>query len=345
MRLYEIVLRPRTAFGTPLSGDTLFGQFCWQAAYDPGLLEGGLEAQLVRYPEAPFAVFSSAWLRFRENGKVTYALKRPDLPMAWLAPPPKEADRLKRLDHLKKVKKKAWLLINESLTPEFARLTDDAGLAKLLLDQAPALDRRLCHRAGASRPLAHLAQPHNTIHRQTLSTGKETFAPYTQDIHFYFPGTELAVFVLLDEAATDIERISLGLSRLGKSGFGKDASIGLGRFELISQRELPLPAASEANALMTLAPCVPGPGSYTEAFFTPLVRYGKHGDRLATSPHPFKAPVVMAAPGAVFVPRDSQALFRPYFGRAVTGVSKALPQAVVQGYAPVLPLKLEVPHA
>ena len=29
MKTYRLTLRPLTAFGTPLAGDTLFGQLCW----------------------------------------------------------------------------------------------------------------------------------------------------------------------------------------------------------------------------------------------------------------------------------------------------------------------------
>lgn len=344
MRLYEIALRPLSAFGTPLAGDTLFGQFCWQAAYDSSLLNGGLEANLARYAERPFAVFSSALFRIAENGRAAYAVRRPALPSAWLAPPPAEADRLSRLRHLKRVKEKAWLLLDQDLRVNFARLTDDAELTKLLLAKVPPVLQRLCQRAGALRPLEHFPQPHNTINRQTLTTGEDRFAPYTQPVHFYLPGTELVLLVLLDETATDLERLSLGLRRIGQTGFGKDASLGLGRFEVVGARELDLPRTDGADALLTLAPCVPAAGSYKEAFFTPLVRYGRHGDRLATSLNPFKAPVVMAAEGAVFRPSDSEALGCPYFGRAVRGVSKAEPKTVVQGYAPVLPVKLEVPH-
>jgi len=343
MRFYEITLTPRAAFGTPLAGDTLFGHFCWQAAYDPTLLTGGLEAQLARYGEAPFAVFSSAWPRFTQNGRVTYAVRRPDLPLEWLSPPP-AGSRYQRLVHLKEVKKKSWILLEEDLRLDPTRLVDDPTLAELLLSQAPPVSQRLCRRAGAQQPLVFWEQPHNTINRQTLTTGEPPFAPYTQEVHYYLPGTELALFVLLDEAATDIERLCRGLARIGQTGFGKDASLGLGRFELTGHRELTVPSSPDANALFTLAPCVPSPGSFSEGYFTPLVRYGKHGDRLATSKNPFKAPVVMAAAGAVFMPTEPQALTRPYFGRAVTGVSLVQPKAVAQGFAPVLPIKVEVPH-
>lgn len=344
MRLYEITLKPHSALGTPLSGDTLFGQFCWQVAYDPRLVEGGLEKQLARYAEHPFLVFSSAWPCFRVEDRLTYAIRRPDLPVDWLSPPP-TGSRLQRLTHRKEVKKKGWLLLDETLQPDFHQLVDDDGLLRRLRERTPQAVQRLCRRAGAGKPLITWQQPHNTINRQTLTTGEAPFAPYTQEVHFYPPGTELALFALVDETATDIERVKLGLSRIGHTGFGKDASLGLGRFQLTGTRKLALPTPAEANALLTLGPCVPAPHSFTQAFFTPLVRYGRHGDRLATSRNPFKAPVIMAAPGAMFVPADSRALTRPFFGRSVTGVSLVQPQAVAQGYAPAVPVKLEVPHA
>lgn len=344
MGLYEITLRPSGGLGTPLMGDTLFGQFCWQAAYDSELVNGGLEAQLPRYGERPFAVFSSAFPRFMEDGQVTYAFKRPDLPTGRLSPPLPGSDRLARLRHLKQVKSRRWLLVTEDLRLDFSRLVDDAQLTDRLLGHAPGEVQRLCKRAGACQPQVKLSQPHNTINRQSQTTGEAPFAPYAQQVHFFLPGIELVVFVFLDEEATDLDRICLGLTRMGRSGFGRDASIGLGRFELTSQREMPLPDPKDANAWYTLAPCVPVPHSYTDAFFTPFVRFGKHGDRLARSSNPFKNPVVMAAEGAVFVPSEPQPMSRPYFGQAVTGVSKVQDKAVVQGYAPCLPCRLEVPH-
>jgi CRISPR-associated protein Csm4 len=345
MRLYEITLWPMGALGTPLMGDTLFGQFCWQAAYDPNLVDGGLVAQLSRYAEQPFAVFSSAFPCFRDHGRITYALKRPDLPLAWLAPLPES--RWERLVHLKTMKKKAWLLLDEGLHLEVSRLVDDAELYDRLLREVPADLQRLCRRVDTldnRKLMRSLSQPHNTINRQSLTTGKAPFAPYTQEVHFFLPGTELALFVLLNDAATDIQRVRLGLEKIGKTGFGRDASQGQGRFEVTGHRELSLPPVDGANALYTLAPCVPVAHSFAEAFFVPFVRFGKHGDRLATSSHPFKAPVVMTAPGAVFVPSDSRNLTKPYFGQAVTGVSKVQDTAVIQGYAPCLPFRLEVRH-
>ncbi len=82
MKLCEIVIKPVSAFGTPLKGDTLFGQFCWQLEVKSGLLKGDLGKWLQRYPETPFSIFSSAFPVLRENHKVKkYFLPAPTIPL------------------------------------------------------------------------------------------------------------------------------------------------------------------------------------------------------------------------------------------------------------------------
>ncbi|OEU64697.1 MAG: hypothetical protein BBJ57_08095 [Desulfobacterales bacterium PC51MH44] len=105
MKLYEIIIKPVSGFGTPLKGDTIFGHFCWQAAYDASLLNGGLDKWIACYRERPFAVFSSAWPKLVDNGKFFYAFKRPDLPLSFLFPPLSD-DRKKVFEELKENKKK-----------------------------------------------------------------------------------------------------------------------------------------------------------------------------------------------------------------------------------------------
>ena len=57
MKLYEIIIKPESGFGTPLKGDTIFGHFCWQAVYNPDLLNGGFDKRIACYGQRPFAVF------------------------------------------------------------------------------------------------------------------------------------------------------------------------------------------------------------------------------------------------------------------------------------------------
>ncbi len=175
-------------------------------------------------------------------------------------------------------------------------------------------------------------------------TGTGMFAPYTMEGTWYHPETRLVIFVLLDERATDPGRLILALENIGKCGYGADASTGMGRFTPGKPVELPTPGigTGKANALYSLAPSVPDVNAYEDMWYTPFIRFGKHGDRLASMHNPFKNPVIMADEGAVFKVKTGSSLNKPYIGRGITkNVSLALENTVVQGYAPYLPVELE----
>jgi CRISPR-associated protein Csm4 len=340
LKFYEITIRPLSAFGTSLKGDTLFGHFCWQAAYDPSLLEGGLEKALAQYPEKPFAVFGTACPKFKGKSS-RYVFKRPDVPLSWLFPAKNKENCEQRYKDMKENKKRKWMLLGEDLQIDLvnSHLITNEDLAGEALGLVAPETRKLMEDAGDRSLFRSFLQPHNTINRLSGTTGTGAFAPYSTVNDYYCPETELAIFVWVDETLTRIESIRKGLEAIGRFGFGRDASTGLGRFEIVDAKEFEWPRVTHANAAYTLAPCVPE--TYNQAYFTPFIRYGKHGDRLATSQNPFKNPVIMADEGAVFVPVDAEFFDKPYMGRAVTGVSKAQTNAVTQGYAPYLPLRLE----
>ena len=340
MKLYEFILKPQGPFGTPLKGDTLFGHFCWQVRYDSNLLRGGLDHWIERYPERPFAVFSSAWPRLISRG-IRYALKRPDVPLQWLFP--SQSGRATIIRDRKKNAGRKWLLVNEDLIIDMneRNLIDEAELARQAGRGWTSGVRRAMRGKEKGRVITHRPQPHNTIDRRTMTTGAGMFAPYSTATSFVFPEMEWAVFVLIDGEATDVDRVKSGLERIGRQGFGRDASTGLGRFGLGDVAEKTFPAVPRANALYALAPAVPQRDAYRDCLFSPFTRFGKHGDCLATSSNPFKCPVIMADEGAVFIPKDETALAKPYLGRAVRNISKSEPRAVAQGYAPVIPFELE----
>ncbi|MDO9530106.1 MAG: hypothetical protein Q7J27_13245 [Syntrophales bacterium] len=342
MKLYEIIIKPLSAFGTPLKGDTLFGHFCWQAAYDPSLLNGGLDKWIACYQEKPFAVFSSAWPKFDDDGKFFYAFKRPDLPLSLLFAPSAGDDKRKTFEGRKENKKKKWMKVKEGLLLDFKSVEylTDKELMEKVRNQATDDTKRIMR--GEKYFCSEFTRQHNTINRMTMTTGEGMFAPFTETSFFYYPETELAVFALIDEEATDIGRICAAMEKIGKFGFGKDASTGCGRFDIGEDSELELPSADSPNACYMLAPTVPEAGRFYDHYFIPFVRFGKHGDVLATSENPFKNPVVMADEGAVFMPKSENVFKKPYIGRAVLNTSKSMKQTVVQGYAPYLPFRLEM---
>lgn len=342
MKCYEMIIKPQSGFGTSLKGDTIFGHFCWQAQYDPNLLNGGLDRWIALYDERPFIVFSSAWPKLWIDNKGWYALKRPDLPLSRLFPNVNE-DREKRMTERKQREKQKWFLVGEDLRIDLKTVeySSEQELAALAFGELTDEMRRIMR--GKSRQLkADFLQPHNTIDRRTMTTSEGMFAPYTMSSVFFYPEMELVIFILIDEEATDIERVRLALERIGSRGFGRDSSTGLGRFDLGEDEEKNLPDMPDANGCYTLAPAVPEKGLVQDFYFTPFTRFGRHGDILATSGNPFKNPIIMADEGAIFVPTDKEVFKKPYLGRAIRQLSKSEPRTVAQGYAPYLPLNLEM---
>ena len=204
--------------------------------------------------------------------------------------------------------------------------------------------RKVVKRAGSGSFITPATQYHNTINRLTGTTGEGGFAPFAVEQNVFYPETELALFVGIDEDLIKIEQVLEGLERIGLVGFGKDASTGLGRFDMGEEAEVDLSSlgSGSPNACYTLAPSVPEKELFSEMFFSPFTRFGRHGDVLAKSGKPFKNPVIMADEGAVLMPNNNDVFKKPYIGRAVRNVSKAEPNTVVQGYSLYIPVSVEV---
>ena len=146
------------------------------------------------------------------------------------------------------------------------------------------------------------------------------------------------LFFLVDETRIDVETIRKGFEAIGKAGFGKDATIGRGRFSVLGCERFEF-AAKKPNALLTLAPSVLSGQGIEEAYYEPFTRFGKHGGPLAHG-LPWKNPVLMADTFAL-VHSDSP---RPFIGIGLGrdgSISTRFPQTVQQGYAPVISVRLE----
>jgi CRISPR-associated protein Csm4 len=311
MRCYRATLAPLSAFGTPLKGDTLFGQLCWTLRNRLG------EAELTKWLEGyaagrPFAVVSDAFPAGH--------LPRPQLPGHWFKPLG-GGDR-------KAAKKRLWLPIERFTEPVADWLTH----CRSATDLPGAQLRKVPH-------------PHNAIDRRTGTTGKD-FAPYTMPREWFGSGVEkplLDVYLLIDETRIAAETIKQALCDIGELGFGRDAGIGLGRFRMESFAPFDLPAQTNANAWMTLAPCAPQglPWQSERCYYTVFTRFGRHGQMGALDPNPFKTPLLLAQTAAVLTPAQFQST--PFTGQGLGGdgsLSKAIKETVHQGYAPVVALRL-----
>jgi CRISPR-associated protein Csm4 len=320
MRTMLARIAPRSAFGTLPLGDTLFGQLCWAVRNRSG--EARLNTLLEGYAQGrPFLVVSDAL-------PAGY-LPRPILPSHCFAP-------IGGLDR-KQAKKRRWVPVDAVRQPvsEWLRAcVPDADLPGGWYE-------------------AHL-QPHNSIDRRTGTTGKN-FTPYAVEQHW--PGRttsqhgkvrhvmgELDVYVVLDDTRLSAEELRQALLDVGMLGFGRDASIGLGRFTVHAVEPVSLPEQPGANAWLTLAPCAPQGLEWIpdRCFYQVFTRFGRHGDAAVKRGNPFKTPILLAASGAVLTPAHYEP--RLFVGQGLGGdgsLSKVVSQTVHQGHAPVIGLKIE----
>ena len=123
-------------------------------------------------------------------------------------------------------------------------------------------------------------QAHNTINRQTNTTGEGGFAPYSVEQEWFVQDLRWSIYLLLDTDRLSVEDCQQCLDDIGLFGFGKDASIGLGKFIIDDFQEYALPSQANANACLTLAPCAPqGLGFDSQhSYYQLFTRFGRHGD-------------------------------------------------------------------
>ncbi len=320
MKRYCITVEPESAFGTPLKGDTLFGQLCWAILNRHG--QEHLEVLLGDYSRRPFAVCS--------DGFPNAYLPRPSLPVSCFSLPQGE--------DYKAIKKRLWIPMDTLDAPVPQWLHTAKSDSELPVK--PGVSK--AQRQNTQKPTweHYQPQPHNSINRLTGTTGEGMFAPYSQQQIWYWPGSSLNVYLLLDETQLSLQEVRTLLCDIGVFGYGRDASIGLGKFRLTDCVEAEFNAPENANACLTLAPCAPqGMGmDGRHSYYNTVTRFGRHGDVGVHGAHgPFKAPVLLADTGAVFTPvKEGQTRI----GQALGGLSKTIPGTVHQGYAPCVPIYL-----
>ncbi len=317
MNCHRICIQPRSAFGSRPLGDMLFGQLCWAVRNRHG--EAALDELLEGYTQGkPWAVVSDAL----PGG----FLPRPCLPGHWF-------DEIQGPDR-KAAKKLVWLPLEHFQEPVATWLNH----CKSLSDLGGSL----------SQPYP---QPHNTINRATGTTGEGQFAPYAMTQHWYGTAAtaspDLHIYVILDETRLSRPALVELFQDIGAFGFGRDAGIGLGKFEVTSVESVDLPMQDDADAWLTLAPSAPqGLGFDADrSFYQVFTRFGRHGDIGVHLGNPFKTPVLLAQTGAVFSPRPAgEGLVTALFvGQGLGGhgsLSKSIPETVHQGYAPVVGIRL-----
>lgn len=170
----------------------------------------------------------------------------------------------------------------------------------------------------------------NSLNYKTFITDDSgAFAPYSEEESALSPRE---IYILLDESKLTMVEFKKVFELFTQMGFGKNTTIGKGFFVFSDFKEVAWSHISKR--FMTLSPCSLENQDFTNTYYEPFVRFGKHGASLANK-NPFKTPLLLADTGAVVCLEKEQNL--SYIGKAIQGYS-ANSETVHQGYAIVIPI-------
>lgn len=295
MAFYRIRLRLESPIATPLHSGTLFGHLCWawRELEPPG---GPTLAQwLDGLPEDPFLI---------SDGLPAGLLPRPLVqPRPRSGPPAEPGARARFFAELKRRKKAAWIGVED-----FLRLRENLN-EKTLASVEP--------RDGDGGLKEHTS-PHNRIDRVSGRTLEEGGLFFLTEL---WPHPEApAAWDVYVQTSLDRGRVEELFEHVGRSGYGRDATWGRGRFSAeVCEADRRL-FEFEGNRRLSLSH-----GSLTPNMRDPLYRVACHVGRLgnvwARSANPFKYPLMLLAPGATFEPADQG----PY-GELLGEVTGAAPE-------------------
>lgn len=299
MKLYKTTLMPASSFATQLKGDTFFGMLCWAIRYKFG--EEKLKELIKDYGKNPFLIVS--------DGFLSGFLPKPTMPSRMLG---------ENKDFKKENRKKLWLSYENLINSKFSKAKTADEVGEILKEKG----------FETYKEKAEIIT--KNIINYTSFTADD---PYSE-LEFVLPPQD--IYILLDESKFGLAELKEVICLIGQIGYGKNASIGKGRFEIGDFAEILQLASSKA--FMTLSPCVlQGIGDTKECFYEPFTRFGKHGGYLASSGKFEKSPLLLANTGAVVVFKENRDI--KFIGKMITGHSEQK-DTIHQGYSIVLPIKL-----
>ena len=256
--------------------------------------EERLKELLSSYEKSPFLVISDGF----ESGY----LPKPKMPSSFLG----EKSEDKKIN-----RKKIWLTLEQLQSGKFS----DA-----LTDQEVNNSDKV------------VTTMHNSIDYRSFRTSDDgVFAPYGEN---EFSLGKKDIYFLLDEAQFDLDALMKCFEQLSLSGYGKDTTIGKGRFEFDEFKEIK--SNQSSKTFMTLSPMSAKGIECKEIYYEPFTRFGKFGGDRAFK-NAFKKPILMADSASVVHFEEVKELH--YIGSAIKNVSDVHPDAVHQGYSIVLAIK------
>lgn len=287
MPLCRYILSPLSPWSGPPRSDTLYGL----------ILRSVAEREGAKACQALIAAF----LENRAPFELSSAVPANTLPAPFLPAPDFEtfAKRVadapgnpvdkffKYSQKLKKFRKNPWLPLKLWL-----RRKDDLSAASLFFDE---IDAREDEKKGEKKPFSTSAfQPHVSIDRQTGSA-KNGQLFFTR-LRYFAPDAKFHLYAKTDNPDLLLEYLDL----IGDVGFGKDASVGLGRFsaQIDSAFDPHSLEVKNPNAAISLSVCSAPDLSGLRGYYRLETKRGKTGPGYA---NPFKKPFLMLREGSVLL--------------------------------------------
>ena len=273
--LARVCLKPLGVWTTPWQADSLLGALACSWARSRG-------------PAALQRDFLDPWLAGEPLFVLSDAFPGDSLPIPAAVPLWWDWPA----DRRKEVKKRRWLTA--------------ADFRRVQHGEQPALER-------VSVSVRGHVRLRNAISRvtDTAGGGGELFEVPYSDLNE--PGQGLSIYVRASRRGIDV--LMQALESLGRTGYGADASVGHGGFEL-PEEPRPCPALDDvpgAGGFISLSTWQPAPADPVDGLWRVFVKYGK----LAPEFHAtavFKRPQVMLEAGACFHTGGPP---RPHYGGAI----------------------------
>ncbi len=285
---YQLILRQTSGLCTPLQADTLWGHFTgYLAQTKPELLNDFIQSYK---DEKPAIIFSDG----------LPSLLKQDNTIEVCFPTPVDITlRIADLKEMKQLKKTNWLTKDD-----LERIIAD-NVAKDFVPKTP------------------LEVVNNTQMRNQVSrTGEEDTKLFPLE-EMWLNANEkkgTAVWSVFVKIHKDFfEQLQPFLEAFLLTGYGKKKNIGKGQFEITVKKvdELLFPKVQGANAFMSLSSFVPAEDDPVDGYWQTFTKYGKMGESAPLlnghiSENPFKSPIVMLKPGAVF--KVSEGNIKQFYG-------------------------------
>ncbi len=169
----------------------------------------------------------------------------------------------------------------------------------------------------------------NTINYKLNRTDGDSFSPYEVGEYSF---AKKDIYFLLDDAF-GFDELSVVLKFMGIDGFGKDKSIGKGKFDMVELEEFGV-KNKPSKFFMSLSP-ISLQGIKQKVYYDTFVKFGKLGGSRAFG-NVFKKPIIFGDTATVIEFEKETLLEKLYLGKAIADISN-YDDVVHQGYSIVLP--------